>query len=1048
MKKLVQVLTVVVLFALTFKANAQTTYTYLGSGDLNDVSSWTPAPPAIPTGSADTWVVVNSSAVTIPYGDDWTITAGSSVILGDGTTPLTFIAGGYIYSDDYLQDLSLTVNNNVTFYVLPDDIWGYAFDFSLVTFATGSTVNYSYDATDYGAGGTAIVAPGDYYNITFSHDASLYYGDITVENTMSNSAVLYLQSSGATLKGTVTGTGSFAGTSGASLDIEASGAVGTLDFASGYQVLKKFKIGSGSATLNTDLLVSNVGAGGTTISTFDQSGGSLNLNGHTLTLDKDNVTKFGTSSNVITGGGNSTLIINSKTLSSGSLYMDQTSSSTRTLKCVILNGGNTNLLTIANPVNITDSITITKGFLGITNPGDLTLIADQTTVGKTARMGIFAGNLISGSKITSQVYHNPPANQTNWMLMGAAGTTGSTFNDWNNNFVITCPTCPYTSAGGSTFNSVQSYNETSGTTFSDALHYNPIGGLSSTINTGQGYWVYLGTANPGATIPGELISIVGTPKVGNININLTNSNTADLTNYGYNLISNPYPSPISWKKVMSLNSLTGGSNQENNVYAYSASYNGGDYVVYNASTGISVPSSGSYTIGDIIPIGLGFYVQTAVNNRTLTFNEKVKVSDPTYQILFRESGNQQQNSTQSAVNTSQTHYFNLQATGNGNESWAAIAFNANASDTTDGYDARALGYNGILQISSSSTAAKNKDYAINCMPDLNQNYSIPVKILSGTTGQYVITPTNLENMLLGACLNLHDNYTNTDYNLRNGAFTVTINDTEKVARFVLQVTISQLPITANAVQASCANTTDGLITVIGNNAGPWNYIWKDANGNVVKSSLNKSTADSLAGLNSGVFTVEVNTVGSCDAAVQTFTFTSPVLASVFTAPTQVTAGTAITFTNTSTNATNYTWQFGDGSTASQQTPSYTYNNAGTYSVTLYAINTACSDTATSTQVVEVDATSTTGIKSLTANNTIFLSRDASGNYLQFNYSAQTKVNITVYNVLGQTLLNNAGLTVVNDKVYLNLNDSKNQVLYVTITDLTTNIQTTKKIVNN
>jgi PKD repeat protein len=1045
MKKLVQVLSIAMLFVLTFRANAQTTYTYTG-GDLNNVTSWSPNPPAIPSGSADTWLITTSAS--IPYGDDWIITAGSSVVLGDGTTAMSLIAGGYIYSDDYGQDLNLTVKNNVTFYVLPDDMWGYSFNQSTVVFATGSTVIYSYDAADYGAGGTAIVCPGDYYNITITQDASLYYGDITVENTLSNSAVLYMQSSGVTLKNTVTGTGSFAGTSGATLDIESSGSVGTLDFTSGYQVLKKLKIGSGSATLNTDLLISNVGAGGTTISTFDQSGGSLSLNGHTLTLDKDNVTKFGTSSNVITGGGSSTLIINSKTLSSGSLYMDQTSSTTNALKCLILNGGNTNLLTIANPLNITDSITITKGFLGVTNPGDLTLIADQTTAGKTARMGTFAGNLITGTKITSQVFHNPPGNQTNWMLMGAPGTTGSTFNDWNNNFSITCPTCPYSTVSGTTFNSVQSYNETSGTTFGDTLHYSPIGGLSSTINSGQGYWVYLGTANPGVSIPGQLISIVGTPKVGNININLTNSNTSDLTNYGYNLISNPYPSPISWKKVMTLNSLTGGSNQENNVYAYSASYNGGDYVVYNASTGISVPSSGSYTIGDNIPIGFGFYVQTAVNNRTLTFNEHVKISDPTYQILFRESANQQPNSTQSTVNTSQTHYFNLQVTGNGNESWAAIAFNANASDTTDGYDARALAYNNLLQISSSSTAAKNKDYAINCMPDLTQNYSIPVKILSGTTGQYLITPTNLQDMLLGACLNLHDNYTGTDYNIRNGAFSVTINDTETVARFVLQVTVSQLPITANAIQASCANKADGLITVKGNNAGPWDYIWKDANGAVVKTSLNKASADSLTNLNSGVFTVEVNTVGSCDAAVQTFTFTSPVLESVFAAPTQVTAGTAVTFTNTSTNATNYTWQFGDGNTASQQTPSYTYNNAGTYSVTLYAINTACNDTSVSTQVVEVSAAVTTGIKSIAGNDNIFLSRDVTGNYLQFNYTTQTKVNITVYNVLGQTLLNNAGLNVVNDKIYLNINDSKNQVLYVTVTDLNSNTQTTKKFVNN
>ena len=1048
MKKMIQILSIAILFALTFSTNAQTTYTYTGAGgDLNDVASWSPTPAAIPSGSPDTWYVPITAV--IPYADDWIITHGSSVILGDGTTAMNLESGGYIYSDDYSQTISLTVNNNASYYIFSDDTWGFTFDPAATTFATGSNVIYNYDAADYGASGSCIVGPGNYYNLTIVNDASLYYGDITVTNTLDNSAVFYMNNFSVTLKNTITGTGSFSGSTGSTLDIESSGAVGTLNFTSGSQVLKKFKIGSGSATLNTDLLVSNVGTGGTTISTFDMSGGSLNLNGHTLTLDKDNNTKFGaSSSNVLTGGGNSTLIINSKTLTSGNLYMDQTSSSTSTLKCLILAGGVTNNLTIANKLNITDSITITKGFFAVTNPGDLTLIANQTTVGQTGRMGIFGGTLVSGTKITSQVFHDPPVNQTNWILLGAPGTTGSTMADWASNFSITCPTCPL---GSSPFTSVQSYDETSGTTFGDALHYVGISATTDAMTNGKGYWVYLGTANPGISSPGELISVVGTPKVGGVTINLTNSKTSDLTNYGYNLISNPYPSPISWQQVMKSSSLTGGSNLENTIYAYSPIYNGGDYVTYNANTGLSSPASGTYSIGDIIPMGLGFYVQTGANNSTLTFNEHDKVYDPNNQMLFRESAsnNQSTYATQSSVNLSQTHYFNLQATGNGNESWATIAFNANATDTTDGYDAMALGYNGKLQISSttSNTVAARKDYAINCQPTLNQNYNIPVKMLTGTTGAYLITPSGLENMLLGACLNLHDNLTNTDHDLRGAAFNVTLNASDTGYRFVIQVTISQLPITVNAVQASCPDTANGFVTVVGNNAGPWNYIWRDANGNVVKTSLNKASADSLTSLNEGVFTVEVNTVGSCDEAVQTFTFTSPTLVSAFTAPATTNVGSAVTFTNTSANATNYSWDFGDGSTASQQNPNYTYNNAGTYTVTLYAINTVCNDTNTSTQVVVVDAA--LGIKQgIAGSGNIFISRDVTGNYLQFNYPAQTKVNITVYNVLGQTLLSNAGLNVVTDKIYLNLNDSKNQVLYVTITDLTNNQQTTKKFVNN
>ena len=47
----------------------------------------------------------------------------------------------------------------------------------------------------------------------------------------------------------------------------------------------------------------------------------------------------------------------------------------------------------------------------------------------------------------------------------------------------------------------------------------------------------------------------------------------------------------------------------------------------------------------------------------------------------------------------------------------------------------------------------------------------------------------------------------------------------------------------------------------------------------------------------------------------------------------------ITFTNSTTNATNYYWDFGDGSSSTAVSPTHTYNNPGLYSVRLTACNT-------------------------------------------------------------------------------------------------------------
>ncbi len=53
------------------------------------------------------------------------------------------------------------------------------------------------------------------------------------------------------------------------------------------------------------------------------------------------------------------------------------------------------------------------------------------------------------------------------------------------------------------------------------------------------------------------------------------------------------------------------------------------------------------------------------------------------------------------------------------------------------------------------------------------------------------------------------------------------------------------------------------------------------------------------------------------------------------------------FTNTSTNATSYFWEFGDGNTSTQTSPTHTYDDQpGVYHITLYATNAAgCRDSA-------------------------------------------------------------------------------------------------------
>lgn len=62
-------------------------------------------------------------------------------------------------------------------------------------------------------------------------------------------------------------------------------------------------------------------------------------------------------------------------------------------------------------------------------------------------------------------------------------------------------------------------------------------------------------------------------------------------------------------------------------------------------------------------------------------------------------------------------------------------------------------------------------------------------------------------------------------------------------------------------------------------------------------------------------------------------------------------GTNVTFSNTSTNATSYSWNFGDGQGSTIANPSHTYATEGTYTVTLTATNDCGSATVTQELVV-------------------------------------------------------------------------------------------------
>lgn len=105
----------------------------------------------------------------------------------------------------------------------------------------------------------------------------------------------------------------------------------------------------------------------------------------------------------------------------------------------------------------------------------------------------------------------------------------------------------------------------------------------------------------------------------------------------------------------------------------------------------------------------------------------------------------------------------------------------------------------------------------------------------------------------------------------------------------------------------------------------------------------------------------------------------------------------VTFTNTSTNATSYQWNFGDATTGTTQNPVHTYAANGNYTVTLIASNSCDADT------IYITISILSGIESAAASTSISIyPNPSSGKFTLTHNSIQSGVaEIRIYNLSGE-----------------------------------------------
>lgn len=638
------------------------------------------------------------------------------------------------------------------------------------------------------------------------------YGLLTINATKTltlNGSILRSEST----TGSFAGSGFIRGSASSGVQVGGGngGNNGTINFAgNGGNVLEHFFVtfvtsASDRVLLGTDLEIAPPGNWVTGV--FYHSFGSFDLNGHMLTIQPgaDLTLPLASGDGFLLGNSTSSLVVdgsvNIYAAGSNVLYMDP---SNNTLGLLRLNSATT--MDIGNALNINNTLDITGGATLNTN-NNVTLVSTSTLKGRLADIsnGTLTGDLSVQTFARGGI--------TDWVNIGVSGVTGETINSgWYGQIpmAIEGSATGVTSANSQYFESVQKWDES-------VSYYDTLVTVTDALVPGEGYWLFLGDA---LTTTNDMVWTVTGPAVtGPQVINLTNSGvTSAASGPGFNLIANPFPSPIDWNSVVTNNPL---ATINDAYYIYDPDL--GNTVSF--INGIATPGSGTLTnyqtMADIIPMGQAFYVE-ATANTSLTFDEIDKSASNGSNFQLLKSSNQ--NSSNSSIGSP----IRLNIDGGGYHDDAVIRFHSNATTSFDkSLDAHKMysspgyvGYPGQWTARTAiSTRMNNEDFSVNSIPYAHtQNAVIPVVARVYTSGQHTISASELQNLPPGTCVDLKDLYDNSVHDLTAGNYVVTLSDTTFYPRFELTI---------------CANiTADVKTTQIQTDNSV--RISKDANGVFVK----------------------------------------------------------------------------------------------------------------------------------------------------------------------------------------------------------------------
>lgn len=201
------------------------------------------------------------------------------------------------------------------------------------------------------------------------------------------------------------------------------------------------------------------------------------------------------------------------------------------------------------------------------------------------------------------------------------------------------------------------------------------------------------------------------------------------------------------------------------------------------------------------------------------------------------------------------------------------------------------------------------------------------------------------------------------------------------------------PSNSNAQFTSSGSVCGSPVVFANASSNSTTYFW-DFGDNTTSAATNPTHTYSAVGTYQ-IMLIASN-VCSTDTTFALITITGGTVTAGFTSVSSACMGNPVFFSNGSSGASSYAWDFGDSGTSNATSPAHTYTTSGTFTVTLIASGTCTNDTITHTvQINPIPQAAIAGLDTICVGQTITLTASGGGSYQWSGGSTAATSSISV-----------------------------------------------------